>query len=91
MGKQALRALPYALWWIQTEQAGECIPNGTVLWNMRHNRRVQIGNLHLWEMLELFKHKESQLRQCLIPHIKRNATNELLVFERGPNWDRPRK
>jgi hypothetical protein len=83
IGKQSLKCLPYALHWLQRQRAGEVHINGPELVNTRRTRRVQIGNLHLYEMLWFFENVPTMKQQCLIPHIKRGEANEWFIFERG--------
>ena len=91
MGKRAVKCLPYGMWWMQQERAGTLDVSGPELINKRRTRRVQMGNLRLGEMQWYFGKFPKMKKQCLIPHIKRNEINELLVFERGSNWGNRKK
>jgi hypothetical protein len=86
LGRDAKKCLPYAVWWLQSEKAGDLMITQTEIHNKRWTRRAQVGRLHLGSLCWHFGRFPKMKRQCLIPFIKRSETNELLVFERGPNW-----
>ena len=86
MGRDALKCLPYGLQWMQSQRAGEVYVDGPTLHSKGWTRRVQMGRLSLWKMRWYFGRFREMKRQCLIPQMKRSELNELLVFERGPEW-----
>ncbi len=86
LGRDTQKCLPYAMWWLQQQKAGAVRIDGTVVWGKDRTRRVQMGRLHLHQVGWYFGRLPRLKRQCLIPHIKRDQSNELLIFERGSNW-----
>src|SRR5690606_1951550 len=86
MGVKSMRTLPHAMWWM--EQHGETCqpPHRSMLWSKSRTHRVEMGVPSLERMLWYFEQYPSLQRQCLIPHFKVRELNELLAFERGPQW-----
>lgn len=81
-----MKLLPYAMHWFQTHQEWCAVPNRTEIWSQSQTHRVEVGRPSLARMLYVFESHPKAERQCLIPHFKKAGPNELLVFERGPNW-----
>jgi predicted nucleotidyltransferase len=87
MGKDSMTLLPYAMSWLQHHrQVSEWPDSQCVVWSKSGTHRVHLGRPSLGWMLDILQVFPKVRRQCLIPHIKRGQTNELLVFERGSNW-----
>lgn len=83
MGRESMRLLPYAMYWLQ-QNGDRCnVPNRTEIITKTGTYRVDIGKPSLSRMLWLFAERVAIKRQCLIPHITKNGPNELLVFERA--------
>jgi predicted nucleotidyltransferase len=62
------------------------VPQGTEIWSQKHNHLVDVGRPSLRRMIWHFERLPKLKRQCLIPHFKKGQPNDLLHFERGPNW-----
>jgi predicted nucleotidyltransferase len=88
MGKESLRLLPYAMWWLEQHRQRAGLPRELEVWSKSRTHRVHLGRPSLIWMLGEFKESARLRRQCLIPHFKASQPNELLVFERGPKWSR---
>lgn len=86
MGKDSIRLLPYAMWWLEQHGEETICPERLELWSASGTHRVDLGRPSLGSMLYVFKMYPAAKRQCLIPHIKPKQSNELLVFERGRSW-----
>lgn len=78
--------VPYALQWLQTHRQGLKQVEGNVMCSRLLTHRVEVGRPSLRRMVYQFTVHEKVQRQCLIPYFKKAGPNELLVFERGPNW-----
>lgn len=86
LGRKSIELLPYAMWWLQQHRQRSELPNQTVVWNKSFTYRVHLGKPSLEWMVAVFSDRPGVKRQCLIPHLRANEPNELLVFERGPEW-----
>jgi len=86
MGKKSMETLPYAMWWLQQYRQHSDLPNRTEIWSKSRTHRLEVGRPSLFRMRRIFENFPKVKRQCLIPHFKSRDANELLVFERGPNW-----
>jgi hypothetical protein len=87
MGKDSLKLLAYAMWWLQLHRQKSDVPDSQcVVWSKSRTHRVHLGRPSLGGMLWQFRCPAKVRRQCLIPHLKSGQPNELLVFERGMNW-----
>jgi predicted nucleotidyltransferase len=87
MGKDSMKLLPYAMWWLQIHRQKSTVPDSQcVVWSKSWTHRVHLGRPSLRWMLGEFRRSPKIKRQCLIPHLKSGQPNELLVFERGKNW-----
>lgn len=86
LGKESMKLLPYVMQWFQTHQERCAVPNRTEIWSQSQTHRVEVGRPSLARMLHVFESHPKVERQCLIPHFKKAGPNELLVFERGPDW-----
>lgn len=92
LGKKAQEVAPFALSWLQSHGVKDVKPGGPCeFYDRTRHYRVQIGRLHLYEMVWSFRRFKSLKSQCLVPHIKRGQVNELLVFRRGPRWAKAEK
>ena len=88
VGQKSMQLLPYAMWWLQQHRQRSQCPDKTEIWSESQTHRVNLGKPSLGEMMERFERQPRIKRQCLIPHIRAREPNELLVFERGPNWQK---
>jgi hypothetical protein len=88
-GRQLLQTLPYALAWLRSHGRRCRMVPKTELWDCGRRHRVEMGRPSLGVMLYQFTVEKKLQRQCLIPYFKKAGANELLVFERGPNWQEP--
>ena len=87
MGAQALKVLPWGMWWLQEQGASRpWIDRPTGLMDEDRRFLVQIGRMHLDQVVYSFQRSEALIRQCLIPHRRAREENWIYVFERGPNW-----
>lgn len=87
MGKDSMKLLPYAMWWLQLHRQKSQVPaSQCVVWSKSWTHRVHLGRPSLGWMVGEFRRSPKIKRQCLIPHIKSGQPNELLVFERGKKW-----
>jgi predicted nucleotidyltransferase len=87
-GKKSLALLPYACAWLEGKKVKELdIKERGEIWDAEQRFRVQLGRLHLYWMVNLFEAEHKLKEQCLIPHARRGYGKELLIFERGPNWE----
>lgn len=86
LGRESMKTLPYAMFWLQSHGQHCAVPNRTEILSRSHTHRVEVGRPSLAWMLQVFKSHPKVKYQCLIPHFKKAGPNELLVFERGPNW-----
>jgi hypothetical protein len=86
LGKESIKALPYAMLWFQMHRQQCAVPQRTEIWSRSQTHRVEIGRPSLAWMLRVFQLHDKVRRQCLIPHLKKAGPNALLIFERGPNW-----
>jgi hypothetical protein len=87
MGRKSSETLPYVMWWFEQYRDQCMVPNRTEVWNRKFTLRCEVGKPSLGWMLDQFAEKPRLKRQCVIPHFKRNGPNELLMFERGPQWE----
>lgn len=78
--------LPYALRWLQRCRQVVARPLGREMWSRQRTHRVELGRPWLSKLITIFTYQPRVRRQCLIPYFRRAGPNELLVFERGPNW-----
>lgn len=58
------------------------------MWSESWTHCVHFGKPGLSFMAYLFKDRSKLKRQCLLPYFKKDGPNELLVFEKGPNWSK---
>ncbi len=86
MGVKSMETLPYAMWWLEQHRQRCDVPNRTEILSKRKTHRLEVGKPSLGWMLGVFKSNPKIVRQCLIPHFRVKGPNELLTFERGPNW-----
>jgi hypothetical protein len=86
MGRKSMELLPYAMWWLQQNRQRSQVPQQTEVWSKSWTHRVDLGKPSLDQMMSIFEERSRVKRQCLIPHFRAREPNELLVFERGPNW-----
>jgi predicted nucleotidyltransferase len=89
LGKETCKLLPYALWWLERhrqrlerEKPNWSISAGSISIGAY---RVLMGFPSLHGMQAALQ-RASTKQVCLIPRFKKAGLNELLVFERGPNW-----
>ncbi|MBC7856978.1 MAG: nucleotidyltransferase domain-containing protein [Pirellulaceae bacterium] len=91
MGVKSTEILRYAMWWLEQHRQLWGLRNRTEILSQKRTHRLEIGKPSLGWMLGVFKSDPRIVRQCLIPHFRSKGPNELLTFERGPNWqDEPR-
>jgi predicted nucleotidyltransferase len=86
MGKESMKTLPYAMWWLEQQRQRCEVPDRTEIWNKRRTYRLEVGKPSFRWMVHRFETMPKLVKQCLIPHFKAKGPNELLVFERGANW-----
>ena len=86
MGRKSLECLPFALGWLQTEGARDFM-DGRGLWAHNWKVVITIGNLSPDNILYRFQTNSKLKKQAHILHFNRSRPREILVFERGPNWD----
>jgi predicted nucleotidyltransferase len=87
LGRDSMRLLPYALWWLEKHQQLGTNPDAEcVVWSQSGTHRVHLGRPSLARMLAIFQYSPDVESQCLIPHLRSRQPNELLVFERGVNF-----
>jgi hypothetical protein len=90
-GRETFRLLPYALDWLHGETrqpARSYWLDRTQLGTEDLSRRVHLGKISLDRMLYwLFDPLRPPGKVCLVPHIRRNQPNELLIFQRGARWN----
>jgi predicted nucleotidyltransferase len=86
MGRKSIELLPYAMWWLQQYRQRSQPPHQTEVWSESWTHRVDLGKPSLEQMMWIFGERPRVRRQCLIPHLRAHEPNELLVFERGPQW-----
>lgn len=86
MGAESMKALPFAMWWLDQHRQLCDVPNRTEILSQKRTHRLEVGKPSLGWMLGVFKSNPKIVRQCLIPHFLVKGPNELLTFERGPNW-----
>ncbi len=86
-GEKTSALLPYLVWWLR--QHRQKIGNNchAEYYSVSWTHRLHLGRPCLRQMIWLFRTQPKLLRQCLIPHFRKAGPNELLVFERGPNWN----
>ena len=88
-GKETLKLVPYALWWLERhrQRLDREKPNWSIDATSISTRsyRVLMGSPSLHRMQAALQRAGTK-QVCLIPHLKKAGPNELLVFERGPNW-----
>lgn len=90
-GRATARLLPYAIQWLQGRGVVKWYYGRTEFISSDNRFRAQLGNLDLFAMLDAF-HRQPKLReQCLIPHLKRAALNEMLIFRKGQKWPKPKR
>jgi predicted nucleotidyltransferase len=88
-GKETRKLVPYAFWWLERHRQrfdGKkpgCWMDATSVSTGAY--RVLMGSPSLHGMQAALQRAGTK-QVCLIPHLKRAGPNELLVFERGPNW-----
>lgn len=88
-GKETRKLVPYAFWWLERHRQrfdGEkpgCWMDATSISTRAY--RVLMGSPSLPGMQAALQ-RASTKQVCLIPHLKKAGPNELLVFERGPDW-----
>lgn len=91
MGVESMKTLPFAMWWLEQHRQLCDVPNRTEILSQKRTHRLEVGKPSLGWMLHKFMSDPRIVRQCLIPHLRSKGPNELLTFERGPNWqDEPR-
>ncbi len=88
-GKETRKLLPYAFWWLERhrqrldrEQHNWSIDAASISIGAYD---VLMGSPSLHRMQAALQHAGTK-QVCLIPHFKKSGPNELLVFERGPDW-----
>lgn len=86
LGKKSTELLPYAMWWLQRHRQRRYFPYRTTICSQNGSHRVQLGRLSFHDMLCCFEKRDTLKRQCLIAHRLSSGQNDLLCFERGPNW-----
>lgn len=88
-GKETCKLVPYAFWWLERHRQrfdGKktgCWMDATSVSIGAY--RVLMGSPSLHRMQVALQHAGTK-QVCLIPHFKKVGPNELLVFERGSNW-----
>jgi len=86
IGRKTIELTPYAMWWLQQHRQQSQCPHQAEVWSKSHTHRVDLGKPSLGKMMWIFDERPRVRRQCLIPSFRAREPNELLVFERGPNW-----
>jgi predicted nucleotidyltransferase len=86
MGSDALKVLPWGMWWLQEQGAARPRIDRTELIDKDWRFRVEIGRLYPYYVFSLFEAHPTMVRQCLIPHRRVREENWMYVFERGPHW-----
>jgi hypothetical protein len=86
IGRKTIELMPYAMWWLQQHRQRSQPPDQAEVWSTSWTHRVDLGRPSLGQMMWMFEERPRVRRQCLIPHFRAREPNELLVFERGPNW-----
>ena len=89
VGKETRKLVPYAFWWLERHRQrfdGEkpgCGMDAASVSTRAY--RVLMGSPSLHGMQAALQRAGTK-QVCLIPHLKKAGPNELLIFERGPNW-----
>jgi predicted nucleotidyltransferase len=92
MGVDALKVLPWGMWWLQEQGAARPrIDRPTALVDEGWRFRVELGRLYPYHVFSLFESSRTVIRQCLIPYRKVREENWMYVFERGPNWEKTKQ
>lgn len=78
----------HALWWFQQGQQTAEMPHQHEIWSKARTHRAEYGRPSLRRMLSFFERCTGLRQQCLILYPEIGQPNQLLVFERGPNWSR---
>lgn len=87
VGADALKVLPWAMWWIQEQGVMEPhLWQRTELGDRDGKFLVQLVRLYPAYIPALFARKPEMIRHCLLPRWRVRETNILYVFDRGPNW-----
>jgi hypothetical protein len=89
MGKETMKVLPYGMWWLQQQPGQKSrrpdVPDYRAIMESENSRYVvHFGRPHLYQAF--FFSKDRCRKICFIPHLKRDHTNEMYVFERGCRW-----
>ena len=88
MGADSLKVLPWGMRWLQEQGASRpWLDRPAGLMDQDRRFLVQIGRMHLDQLICYFQISRPLIRQCLIPHRKVREENWMYVFERGPNWE----
>ncbi len=92
LGRESIKILPYAMWWLRQHRQWPGRKEGRIeLWSKSWTHRVDVGKPSLSKMMWIFEESPKIRRQCLIPHLRTREPNDLLVFERGPQWKNRRR
>jgi len=86
-GKNTFKLLTWAFWWLEQHHQRydrQKYPQVGPGYIATKTHLVLMGRPSLCEMQAALRRGKD--RVCLIPHLKKAGPNELLVFERGPNW-----
>lgn len=86
MGRESMKLLPYAMWWLEKYGEKLLVHVRTEIWSEARTHRLELGRPSLSWMINVFRTSPAVKRQCLIPHFKTKGPNELLDFTRGPRW-----
>jgi hypothetical protein len=78
--------IPYALVWLQQHNETADFFRKNVIRSLSETHVITVGRPSLGVMLEVFERDSKMVRQCFIPEIKKRDNNEMLIFERGPDW-----
>jgi hypothetical protein len=86
-GAEALKVLPWAMWWLQEQDAPRpFIWDRTELGDEDRRFHVQLVRLYPAYVPALFAREPLMVRHCLLPRWRVREANLLYVFERGANW-----
>ncbi len=83
---QSLPLVRLSLWWLQQHQQTAEVPQQAEIWSKMRTHRVNYGRPSLARLLNAFDRLPNLKKQCLVVPPRGSEANDLLIFERGPNW-----
>ena len=89
IGRQSSKLLPLVFAWMQMcgQQIDDVDTHELSACNRGRTYRIEFGRPNLWHAVWYMKRSKKLKKIAFIAHLKKHEPNDILVFERGKNWE----